>query len=156
MKITLKNGCDASESSIRALEMELGYPLSDSYKTFVHVYDGAKPETNIFRVSHINECGVSKFIPVAEITKQKSRIEGFPEHACPIASAEGGNFIFLDENGAVFFWDHEVDDEPVRLAGDFGSFLDSLEPFDVKSVQLKPGQVKRVWVDREFLKKLKK
>ena len=74
-----------------------------------------------------------------------------------MAWAEGGNYVFVDEamNGAVFFWDHEIPEEPTKLADNFQAFLDGLQPFDVKSIELKPGQVKRVWVDPEFLKKLK-
>jgi hypothetical protein len=56
----------------------------------------------------------------------------------------------------VFFWDHELPDGPTELAADFGSFLESLEPFDIRMVQMKPDQVKKVWVDAEFLKRLKK
>ena len=43
-----------------------------------------------------------------------------------------------------------------QCLGVFGAFLDILEPFDIKTIQLKPGQVKKVWIDPEFLKRLKK
>jgi hypothetical protein len=56
----------------------------------------------------------------------------------------------------VFFGDHEVPDEPTELATDFGSFLEILRPYDIRSIQLKPDQAKKVWVDPEFLKTLKK
>jgi hypothetical protein len=42
----------------------------------------------------------------------------------------------------VFFGDHEVPDEPTELATDFGSFLEILRPYDIRSIQLKPDQVK--------------
>jgi len=55
----------------------------------------------------------------------------------------------------LYFWDHEVSTPPVKLTSNFGEFLTLLQPFDIKSVRLKPGQVKRVWVNPEFLKRQK-
>jgi len=55
----------------------------------------------------------------------------------------------------VFFGDHELPDKLTQL-GSFAAFLELLEPFDPDSIQLKPGQVGRVWIDPEFLKKLGK
>jgi len=101
---------------------------------------------------------VNQFIPVAEIQKERAYLENIPAKAYPIAWAECGNYVFVDEgkNGAVFFWDHEIPEEITELAANFGAFLDLLEPFDIKTIELKPGQVKRVWVNPEFLKRLKK
>jgi hypothetical protein len=95
---------------------------------------------------------------VAEIMKERAHIENIPAKAYPIAWAEGGNYIFIDEekSGAVFFWDHEVPEEITELAANFGTFLDLLDPFDINTIELKPGQVKKVWVDPEFLKRIKK
>jgi hypothetical protein len=64
--------------------------------------------------------------------------------------------IFVDEgkNGIVCFWDHETT-EITTLAVTLGDFLELLQPFDISSVKLKPGQVKRVWVDPEFLNALR-
>lgn len=157
MKITLKNGKSASDESILALQTALGCQLSGSFRGFVQGNDGAKPETNIFKFTPKNESGVNRFIPVAEILKERARVEDLPTKAYPIAWAEGGNYVFVDEgqNGAVFFWDHETQ-ELIEIAINFGSFLDLLEPFDVQKIELKPGQVKKVWIDPEFLKRLKK
>jgi hypothetical protein len=47
----------------------------------------------------------------------------------------------------VFFWDHELPEKPVELAANFGAFVELLEPFDIQTIQLKPGQVKKVWID---------
>ena len=74
-----------------------------------------------------------------------------------MAWAEGGNYVLVDEGrkGTVWFWDHEIPDAPTELAPNFGAFLNLLEPFDIATIQLKPGQVKKVWIDPEFLKRLK-
>jgi hypothetical protein len=159
MKIKLQNGGCASEDSIRALESQLGCKLSESFKEFVRTQDGAKPETNMFKIGDKNESGVAGFIPVEEIAEQRAHIEGFPQDkAYPVAWDDCGNCVFVDEarDGAVFFWDHELPEGTTQLAPNFGSFLDLLEPFDISTVKLKPGQVKRVWVDPEFLKRLTK
>jgi hypothetical protein len=62
----------------------------------------------------------------------------------------------IRRRGAIFFWDHEVPDEPTQLAVGFGAFLDLLEPFDIQKIEPNPGQVKKVWVDPAFLERLKK
>jgi hypothetical protein len=158
MKIKLlRNGKPASEAEILALETSLGYRLPDSFRAFVAKHDGAKPEPNEFEISHNNGGGVSRFIALNEILKQSAYIENLPRRAYPVATTSGGNFVFIDEdkNGAVFFWDHEVPDEITQLAPSFGAFLDLLEPFDINTVELKPGQVEKVWIDPEFLKKLR-
>jgi SMI1-KNR4 cell-wall len=158
MKIKLKNGKCASEVALHALETALFCRLSESFRAFSLSNDGAEPETNIFRISDRNESGVNRFIPVNEIPKERAFIENLPERAYPIAWAEGGNYVFIneDQGGAVFFWDHENPNQITKLEADFGAFLDVLEPFDIKSVQLKSGQVKKVWVNPDFIKKLKK
>jgi hypothetical protein len=158
MKIKLHNGKPASEKATLALEVALGCRLSDSFRVFLGVYDGAEPETNTFKISDNNDSGVNKFIPAAEILGARAHIENIPTRAYPVAWAECGNYVLIDEdrNGAVFFWDHELPDEPTELAANFGAFLDLLTPFDIRTIQLKKGQVKKAWVDPEFLKRLKK
>jgi hypothetical protein len=156
MKIKLRNGSPASEEAILALEVVLGCRLSDSFKDFVRTHDGAEPETNVFRVGDHNSSGVHEFMSINEIPETRRRIEDIPTRAYPVAWDECGNLIFIDEdrNGAVFFSNHEILNDHTEMAASFGAFLDLLEPFDIKTVKLEPGQVKRVWVDPEFLKKL--
>jgi hypothetical protein len=73
----------------------------------------------------------------------------------PCGLAEGGNFVFIDEGcgGSVFFWDHEMVTATLS-ARTFADSLDVLEPFDIKTIKLKPRQVKKVWIDPEFLKRI--
>jgi len=148
MKIKLHGGKPASEEAILDLEAALGYRLSDSFRTFLRTEDGAKPETNVFRNIDSN-CAVNGFIPASEIGRERARVENILPRAYPVDWAEGGNYVFADEdqNGAVFFWDHEHPDETTELAASFGAFLDLLEPFDIRTIQMKAGQLKKVWVD---------
>jgi hypothetical protein len=158
MKIKLRNGKPASEEAVLTIEAFLGCRMSESFRTFLTANDGTEPESNIFKVGDNNGSGVNEFIPVTEILNERAHIENIPTRAYPVAWAEGGNFVCVDEdkNGAVYFWDHELPDEPTELAPNFGAFLELLEPFDIKTIQLKSGQVKRAWVDPEFLKRLKR
>jgi hypothetical protein len=122
------------------------------------LHDGAKPESNIFQIGTSNSAGIDRFIPLSDILKERSCIENLPATAYPVAWVSGGNYVYIDEakNGAVYFWDHEEPWNICNLAPSFSEFLELLRPFDEASVQLKPGQVKRAWVDPEFLKRLKK
>jgi hypothetical protein len=159
MKVKLKNGRRASEEAIVALETVLGRTVSHSFRIFVQTYDGAEPETNTFRISEDNDSGVNEFIPTSKILNERAYVRGIPTGAYPVAWAEGGNYVFVDEgqSGAVYYWDHELTDGPVtRLASDFDTFLNLLEPFDIRTIKLKPDQVEKVWIDPEFLKSLKK
>src|SRR5580704_4066063 len=156
MKIKLTRGKPASDEMCASLEAALGCKLSESFRSFLRSNDGAKPEPNRFEIGDNNGAGVSEFIPANEILQERNYIENIPDKAYPVALAEGGNYVFIDEhkNGAVFFWDHELPEDITELAPNFGAFLDLLEPFDIETVVLKPGQVKRVWIHPDFLKKL--
>jgi len=154
MNIKIKNGKYASEEAIQKLEAELGCPLSVSFRTFVGVHDGAKPEPNTFTVKENINGGVNRFIPVNNILKERQSIENLPSKAYPVAWAECGNYIFVDEGrrGEVYFWDHEEPEKIIKIGDSFDVFLSLLRPFDVKSIKLNPKQVKRVWINPNFLK----
>jgi hypothetical protein len=158
MKIKLNKGRPVPQEELKQLESELGFPLSEPFRIFVSRNDGAEPETNIFKVNQETDGGVNRFIPVRDIAKERRNIENLPSKAYPIAWAEGGNYVFVDDgnSGKVFFWDHEEPEIPTKVADNFDAFLSILEPFDAKSIELKPGQVKRAWIDPDLLKKLKK
>lgn len=157
MKLKLSKGRPALQSDLIVLETTIGMPLAADFREFVAHHDGAEPENNIFPVGTSNDCGVNGFIPVRDIPREMQRIENLPKKSFPIAWAECGNYVFINQAdaGSVFFWDHEVE-VPVKLADTFRSFLELLEPFDVSTVKLKPGQVIKAWVDPDFLKSLKK
>lgn len=157
MKIKLVDGHVAERNDIVRLQELLGEPADPQYVRFISENDGAKPETNIFKVGETNDAAVNRFIPISEVPTEMTYIENLPGKAFPVAWASCGNYVFLDQGagGAVFFWDHEVEDDPVKLADSFDAFLESLEPFDINSIELEPGQVEEVWIDPDFLKSLK-
>jgi SMI1-KNR4 cell-wall len=157
MKITLKNGKKISESVIADVETKLGFRLSESYKNFTRENDGAEPETNIFKINEKTDCGVNKFIPVSKIVDERQWVGNLPSTGYPVAWAEGGNYVFIDEGkkGEVYFWDHELPEQITKVGNNFEAFISNLEPFDTESIKLRPGQVKSAWIDPDFLKNLK-
>ena len=87
---------------------------------------------------------------VSNIPRCVGNVEGFPSDALPIAEDPSENFFYFKKGSAnIFFWDHEVENDK-ELASSFREFLDTLRPFDTESIQVKPGQVKSVWVDPKF------
>ena len=158
MKIKLIRGRVASHVDIMALQKAIGRQLSTNVLEFLAKYDGAEPEANIFKFGKTNEGGVSGFIPVKKIVEEMQYIDNLPTGSYPIACDECGNYIIVNEaaSGAVFFWDHEIRDDMIKIADSFGAFLDILEPFDASSIKLKPGQVMKAWIDPDFLKGLQK
>ncbi|WP_445369947.1 SMI1/KNR4 family protein (plasmid) [Methylomonas sp. BW4-1] len=154
MKIKLNEGSHASDFDIDTLQKKVGVPLKPEFLEFVRNNDGSKPETNIFKVNESIESGVNGFIPVRLIIREMSNIENLPENAFPVAWAEGGNYIFIDQRigGSVYFWDHEQPENIFKLADGFSQFIDLIDPFDTGSIKLKPNQVKKAWIDPDFLK----
>ena len=69
----------------------------------------------------------------------------------PLAEDGCGNLVTEVQNGSVCFWDHETDDLAViaRSWDDFASGCTT-----PKKVELKPEQVRSVWVNPEFAKKM--
>lgn len=149
MKIKLEKYQGAKEEDVSQSEKEIGVSFPSDYREFLMRYDGATLEDNAFDGDiHIS---VDKFVPVAELTKRASSVEGFPKHGILVAECPSGDFIYLDSRRfEVFFWDHEVDSGDKRIASSFGEFLSKLEPFDIDSINLKPGQVISGWVDPNF------
>ena len=67
MSVKLRDGKANGPEAIQELESELGFRISDPFRRFLAIQDGAKPETNIFKINKRNESGVNQFIPSGEI-----------------------------------------------------------------------------------------
>lgn len=148
MKIKPEKYRAASKAEIQKAEDELGVAFPKDYRNFLLKYDGAVPEENA--LGDDISVSVDRFISVAELSKRTSGVEGFPKNAWAVAECPSGDFIYIEKSSQyVFFWDHEIDKDR-KIASSFGEFLKALKPHDVNSVQLKPGQVKSVWVDPDF------
>ena len=150
MSIIIPKTNSMTPVSLTALEREYG-KLPEIYKVFLGQHDGAKPKANVFRINGKIIGGVEQFIPASSIINVGNKVEGFSKDMLPFAKSAGGNLVYLDPlTGGVYFWDHELDDEDVKVANTFSEFLGMLEGLDIDQIKLKPGQVKKVWVDPDF------
>jgi hypothetical protein len=148
MAISLPRTGAASGASLAALAEKYG-DLPSEYVDFLSAHDGVKPPSNVLEGTDY-AVAVSNFLPASEIIDRANSIEGLSSHLLPFAEDDVGNFVCIGRaDHRVYFWDHEVDSDKV-VAKNFGEFLEKLEPFDLSSVKLKPGQVKRVWVNPDF------
>ena len=139
-----------AEKELGALADRIGHSLPASYLDFVKLHDGAAPKANSIKTSN-NEIGISRFIPVREASDLGARIDGFPAHAIPFAEDDCGNYLYVAPlSGAVYFWDHELEGADEQLAEGAIALAEKLKPFDVSTVKLAPGQVKRAWIDPSF------
>lgn len=64
-----------------------------------------------------------------------------------------GNEYLMAHEGSVFFSDHETGDTR-RVAESLPAFLSALGP--APEIKLKPGQVKKAWIDPAFLEQQKR
>lgn len=155
MPVKISGASPVSKIDIDRFSTELGNKLPNTYEEFLSLHNGAKPETNVFRISNDNNCGVDRFIPVLKIRDEIKNIDHVSSAKIPIAWAEGGNYLLLDlDSGKISFWDHEIPEEQYDLAPDINTFLEQLKPFDPSTVTLKEGQVESAWIDPDFLKNL--
>jgi len=161
----VRTGPALNEQTLSGTEEKLGVRFPEDYREFLLRHDGAKPESNEFAVPAIHGgSGVNDFLALAEVVAEKERRrDRVPSNAWPIAYAEGGNLVCLvvGERAGVYFWDHEQEAEEGQpatwanmflLSETFSGFLDVLRPFDVNSIELKPGQVISAWIDPSLLK----
>lgn len=155
MKVGLKGGRQAAQSDMSALEAAIGQPLDAQFRSFIEAHNGAVPEDNSFPVDGVAHMGgVNEFIAVEDIISKRGYVDGIAPRAYPVAVSAGGNYVILDQDqgGAIFFWDHEVEGGISKLADSFGAFLDMIEPFDTSAFKPALGQVRRAWIDSDFLK----
>lgn len=157
MTIKFKNGKSLTKNDIDFSESHLGISFPGEFREFILTRNGATPEDNIFDIRPGIEGGISRLIPIAEIPGEIKRVENCPISTIPIAWAEGGNYVLINCSlGNVLYWDHENPEAITKMADSFLEFLSKLRSFDPRSVKPAPGQVKKAWIDPEFLKKFQK
>ena len=148
MALSIPSTGPASLMSIAAIVEKYG-ALPPSYLKFLAAHDGATPPENVVAGTN-NNVGVRSFLPASEIVATATTVDGMSSKLIPVADDESGNFVCIgSDDQKVYFWDHEVDRDKV-IAENFEEFIEKLEPFDISSVKLRPGQVKRVWVNPDF------
>lgn len=148
MAIPLPRTAAASDTSLAALTERYG-ALPPEYVKFLANHDGVKPPSNVLEGTNYG-VSVNGFLPASDIVERADLVEGLSSNLLPFGEDDSGNFVCIGaDDHRVYFWDHEVDNDKV-VAESFDEFLRRLEPFDLSSVKLEPGQVKRVWVNPGF------
>lgn len=160
MKIKLNSTMGMpSQDMVAKVAAALNLTLPVGYLQRLAEINGAVPESNIFDVADRNNSGVNQFIPFDRVSYEVGLLEQHGvETFLPIAYAEGGNYVCvatkgLDE-GKVFFLDHEIPGLAAltKVAASIEDFFQMLRPFTSEDIKLKPGQVKRAWIDPDLLK----
>ncbi len=141
-----------SESTLQAVEQELGVRLPEDYRKFMLEFNGGRPvPEDSFDVQQCDQLsGVERFSPIDEsdangVLATRKIMDGrLPPDTLAIADAPCGDLILLTINGhdvgSVFFWDHE--DELIsggpplyanahRIADSFSEFFRSLRAVDL-------------------------
>jgi hypothetical protein len=164
-------------TDIGRFEAEIDANLPPEYRQFLLTFNGGKPEGNQFDVREAKtNAGVNLFFGLlntqreGDLLYERARmLDRVPHNVLSIGNASCGNLVCLslrtDTFGQIFFWEHEMEAEEgepatfsnlFKVGNSFQQFFDGLKKFDPSQVELEPGQVKRVWIDPEFLKSLKK
>ncbi len=148
MAISLARTGAASDASLKALTEKYG-DLPPEYVEFLAIHDGVEPPSNVLSGTNY-EVSVSAFLPASHVIDNANSIEGLSRGLLPFGEDGSGNFVCIGaDDHRVYFWDHEIDNDKV-IAESFSEFLERLEPFDLSSMTLKPGQDLGGWVDPDF------
>ena len=159
MTVQMNRTRPVSEEDVTQFERVANMKLPAQFREFLLKHNGAQPEDNVFSIPDGgNQSGVNGFVPLKELLVESSKVHGIAGRFIAVAWAEGGNYVCLslDLDGEVLFWDHEQPSLRLTVAYNWDDFLLNLQPFDANSVNLRPDQVKKSWIDPEFLKNLKK
>ena len=96
-----------TERDIVAAESQLGVGIPETYRTFLAATNGGQAVDGYFS----NMVGVQAFLGLGDMVNNHKALHGrIPADMVPIATAEGGNSVLIDGGGAVYFWDHELEE----------------------------------------------
>jgi cell wall assembly regulator SMI1 len=153
----------ATPEAISEFERLCGFSLPSDYRDFLQRHNGGEPTPDAFPISpSFGDGSIGMFFGLHDgddslADAYRDRFDSVPAHMIPIADDGCGNFICMSlaetNCGSISFLDHETDiHHPV--ASSFITLLSAL--YEPPPVQLKPGQVKSVWIDPDFLASLNK
>jgi hypothetical protein len=155
MKITGSKKPSLTEARLRTIEHRYDFKFPAQYRKFLLEHNGGRPSPNRFRFrtesSTSEDSRVDWFLAVYE--GENSNLEKYiewykvdekriPSEMISIARDPAGNLILIsvrgDNSGAVYFWDHEREQDPSLgpeptydnvhlIAPSFSEFLDQLE-----------------------------
>ena len=148
MSPVIKNAeAPVSSKRLEQVEKKLGITLPPQYRSFLLAHNGGQPVPNQFHYKKeqgpYTDSMVDWFLAIYEgendnfeeyFATYKIEENRLPDNLVPIAHDPGGNLVCISVSesdvGAVFFWDHEREEEGNNthlIADTFDEFLSLLK-----------------------------
>lgn len=165
MPVKIKpNTAPFDPDQLQLVESTVGFISPPLFRKFLEQYNGGVPETNTVELqggrlkSVVRFFGTTKNSSDGLMYNLETYAERVPDQYLPVAELSGGDVLCIDRTGRVFVWNHELEEDaiaPTSVCENFDALLDMLKPFDPKSVPLSPSQVKKAWINPDFLRRAK-
>ena len=130
-----------TEQDINKIEETFKFNFPTDFKSHYLIYNGGRPKKHVF-IDEGYEFIVGYFIPIKHGVNDRilERVlelfrddQDFPNWLIPFADEPGGNLycfsIDPDEEGAIYYWNHEIEDPEESysyLAESLKEFIDSM------------------------------
>ena len=171
-----KHKAEFDRSALENFE-KIEFKLPKEYVEFLEKYNGGMPEANIVKMKgcEIESFFITTFFGVNldinnDILSQYDILnKRIPSKCLPIAYVEGGDIVCMNLNtkkyGYIYLWDHDVEllygdditvDNMYFIAKSFAEFMKMIKPYNPTNEELSEYKVLDVWVNPEFMKKIKK
>lgn len=152
MNIQVKVIKPVLQRDVDLLESYLGVSLRIEILDFYSRYNGGKLELNEVSGVVSGILSLNQFIPIAESVREIIKLN-LRSGSVPIAWAEGGNCVVADMiNGHLYFVDHEIEDNYIKISDNMDDFLIRIVP----SFPMPPPEGGAVlFIDPDFLKRIK-
>jgi hypothetical protein len=132
---------EASESQIQLFETQIGYSLPRDYRQFLKTDNGGRPErvSIVFETEGGKDESLVSWFYTLEPDGDYGLLENIecysdriPPNMIPIACDAFGNQFLMslgDEKGAIYFWDHERENEDAEENDNVHLIADSFSQF---------------------------
>src|SRR5687768_9249320 len=110
----------APEGALADTERQLEVKIPEDYREYLlEICNGGRPQDNVFEQGEVST-GVASFFGVGHPEDDEDMIKVYeiykdrvPSWLLPVADTEEGNLICIsirqEDEGAVYFWDHELE-----------------------------------------------